>query len=145
MDPSLRRSITLAQPAPAPLPETPEPAAPAVPETPAEPEQPAYSSTGYYTDWPQAPDFGSVAKVGPAKVESYSSITEYYYKVGTFEPSALDTYLSKVEGLGYRISNSYKKDGSPQLVYSKGKDRAYTLVVGVRGEYLMVAPGREPF
>lgn len=105
-----------------------------------------YSGTGYYTDWLAAPDFGTMARVAPAKVERYETYSAYYYRLEDLGDSDIMAYGEKAIREGFVLTDRYTDAaGNQQLVFRKAADelRGQMLCFGVEGDCFVVKPGRD--
>lgn len=104
-----------------------------------------FSGTGYYKDWLTVPDFGTLSRVVPARIERTDSHTSYYYPMDKVTDEALVAYGDRLIAAGFLLERTYDNErGQQQLVFYKIADAARRQMVtyGQDGDYLVVSPGR---
>ena len=104
-----------------------------------------FSGTGFYTDWLAVPDFGTLARSVPARVERSSTHTAYYYALDSFDDDDLVAYGEKVISAGFLLVETYDNgEGYLQMVFQKVGDqlRRQMVTYGRVGNYFVVCPGR---
>lgn len=105
----------------------------------------SYSGTGFYTDWLAVPDFGTLAKTAPVRVERSDTHSAYYYALDSFTDNDLAAYGEKVISAGFLLDELFDNgEGYPQLSFRKAGDplRNQTVTYGQVGEYFVVRAGK---
>ena len=106
-----------------------------------------FSGTGFYTDWLAVPDFGTLSRVVPARMERHDSYTAYYYPAGSVKNLDVEAYGERLISAGFLLDEVFESvQGYPQRVFRKLGDglRRQTVTYGREGNYFVVRPGRDP-